>query len=180
MASKASNTRNESGQQSKSVKVWFPVFVGDFFTVTASMTGHEVGAYQLILAALWKEGGSIPANDRQLAKLCKASPRQWKDIKETLWPLFEIKNGMLVHAATLAEIEKAQALSDKKQAAANARWAAKASADAMHVHSGRNAVGMPRAGDGEGEGSLSSNGVRASKGFDDSDGPFNVIPGGRQ
>ena len=30
---------------------------------------------------------------KQLAKLVKARPRQWAEIKETLWPLFEIQDG---------------------------------------------------------------------------------------
>lgn len=171
MAVEAGNTRNESGQQPKSVKVWFPVYVGDFFTVTASMTGHEVGAFQLILAALWKEGGAIPANDRQLAKLCKASPRQWKEIKETLWPLFDIKGGMLMHAQTCIEIEKAKANAAQKSRAG------KRSAEQRALNARSTGV-QPRA--GEGEGALSSEGLGASRGFDTGDGPFNVIPGGRQ
>ena len=180
MAIDATNTRNESGQQPKSVKVWFPVYVGDFFTVTASMTGHEVGAYQLILATLWKEGGAIPANDKQLAKLCKASPRQWKDIKETLWPLFEIKGGMLMHAQTLAEIKKAKALSAKNSDNAKRKWAKHHDASAVRAHSERNAKTMPRAGEGEGVGSLSKDRPIGGSATLESDGPFNVIPGGRQ
>lgn len=163
-------------QQPKSVRIWFPTYIGDFFTVTSDMTGHEVGAYQLILAKLWKEGGAIPANDRQLAKLVKASPRQWKEIKESLWPLFETKGGMLTHAGTTAEIEKAQALAEKKRDAATKRWSEKRDADAMHVHTRCNAGGMPRACDGEGEGA----GPIQPKGYlegEVSAKPFRVVEG---
>lgn len=169
MAPRATNTRNDSAQQPKSVKVWFPVYVGDFFTVTSDMTGHEVGAYQLILAKLWREGGAIPANDRQLAKLVKATPRQWKDIKDTLWPLFEIRNGMLTHAETLAEIEKAKANVEQKSRAG------KASAAQRALNNRATGV-QPRAGEGEGAGS--SDWIGASK-EDDGDGPFLIVTGGR-
>jgi uncharacterized protein YdaU (DUF1376 family) len=151
-AFKANNSRSDSAQQAKSVKVWFPTYIGDFFTVTSDMTGHEVGAYQLIIAKLWKEGGAIAANDRQLAKLVKASPRQWKEIKETLWPLFEIKGGLLTHPDTSDEIVKAEAMALKKSQAARIRWANNSNAGAMQVHSECNADGMPRACEGEGEG----------------------------
>ena len=181
MAHAADNSRDDSAQQAKSVRVWFPTFIGDFFTVTATMTGHEVGAYQLIIAKLWKEGGAIPANDRQLAKLVKASPRQWREIKETLWPLFEIKGGNLTHPETDAEIAKAQVLAEKKSRAARARWASKRKADDMHVHSSCNADGMPRAGDGEGEGEgpFPVQG-RSLRGEGKGDAPFRVVEGGGQ
>ncbi len=175
MALRADNTRNDSAQQAKSVRVWFPTFIGDFFTVTSSMTGHEVGAFQLIIARLWERGGAIPADDKQLAKLVKASPRQWKDIKETLWPLFEIKGGLLTHAETSAEIVKAQGLAEKKRGAANARWAKNGDADAMQVHSTRNANGMPRAGSGEGDGP--SQAVSGGSSVSLGDVPFRVVEG---
>lgn len=138
---------------SKSVKIWFPTYIGDFFTTTASMTGHEVGAYQLIIAALWKAGGSIPADDKQLAKLVKASARQWKDIKDTLWPLFEIKAGLLTHPATTAEIEIAQANSEKRRLAGIASGAARKGTHVQHEFDKGSTKREPRADEGEGEGS---------------------------
>ena len=154
------------------VDIWFPTYIGDFFTVTANMTGHEVGAYQLIIAKIWKEGGAIKADDRQLAKLIKASPRQWREIKETLWPLFEIKAGLLTHPETTAEIKKAQGQPDQIRAAAIKPWASERNADAMHVQCKPSADGMPRAGEGDGEGCLSheTDGV--------GDKPFRVVEGG--
>lgn len=171
MAPRATNTRNDSAQQPKSVKIWFPVYVGDFFTVTSDMTGHEVGAYQLIIAKLWREGGAIPANDKQLAKLVKATPRQWKDIKETIWPLFEIRGGMLMHAETLAEIEKAKANAEQKSRAG------KRSAEQRALNARATDV-QPRAGEGEGDGAVSKewNGVSSKE---EGDGPFRVVTGGR-
>lgn len=159
-----------------SVDIWFPTFIGDFFTVTAQMDGHEVGAFQLIIAQLWKAGGAIRVDDRQLAKLVKASPRQWTSIKETLWPLFEIKAGLLTHPATTAEIEKALGLADKKRAAANKRWASERNGDAMRLHSKRNADGMPRAGDGEGEGEGCLSQETDEEGIGKT--PFRVVEGG--
>lgn len=160
---------------STSVDIWFPTYIGDFFTVTASMTGHEVGAYQLILAQLWKAGGAIKADDRQLAKLVKANPRQWKEIKEALWPLFEIKGGDLTHPETTAEIQKARALVEKKRGAAIARWTSERNAKAMHVHTIRTAGGMPRAGEGGGEGGPSHD---DPSGDEISEKPFRVVEGG--
>lgn len=174
---------------SKPVNIWFPTYIGDFFTVTASMTGHEVGAYQIIIATLWKAGGSIPADDRQLAKLVKASPRQWKEIKETLWPLFAVTDGKLTHPGTTDEIAKARGMSEKNAAAAALRWAKKPDANAVQAHSERNADGMRahternanamlRACDGEGEGE----GILPRDDFGGegiTEAPFRVVGGGK-
>lgn len=136
-----------------SVDVWLPVYIGDFFTITASMTGHEVGAYMLIVAQLWKSGGSIKADDKQLAKLSKATPRQWCEIKETLWPLFEIKAGMLTHPQITQEIAKAKLNREKKRLAGIASGLSRKATSAEQVFTERTTVVEPRAYNGEGEGS---------------------------
>lgn len=157
------------------VDIWFPTYIGDFFTVTASMTGHEVGAYQLIIAQLWKSGGAIKADDKQLGKLAKANPRQWAQIKETLWPLFDIKAGMLTHPATTMEIAKARANREKKRLAGIASGMSRRASPAEQVLDGCSADAEPRAGNGEGEG--------PDQGFGQGDEPdedccFRVIDGG--
>lgn len=155
----------------KSVKIWFPTYIGDFFTTTASMTGHEVGAYQIIIAKLWKEGGAVSISDRQLAKLVKATPREWKDIKETLWPLFEIKGGYLTHAETTLEIEKAKENQEKKRRAGIASGKKRRE----QVFNRCSTNDEPRADEGEGEG--------PKQGNDDNtnlrETPFSVVDGAK-
>ena len=159
----------------KSVKIWFPTYVGDFFTSTASMTGHEVGAYVTIIAKLWRDGGSISADDKQLAKLAKATPRQWKEIKETLWPFFEIKGGLLTHPETTAEIEKAKENQKKKRAAGIASGKSRRSTSAEQVFNETPTNDEHRAGSGEGEGPIHDTHTIVDK----SDGPFSVLNGGK-
>lgn len=159
----------------KSVDIWFPTYIGDFFTITASMTGHEVGAFQLIIAHLWKAGGAIKADDKQLAKLVKANQRQWPEIKETLWPLFEIKVGMLTHPVTTIEIAKARANREKKQLAGIASGISRRTSPAKHVFNGCSTNAEPRADEGEGEG-LNQGSSQGDK--PDEDRPFRVIDGG--
>jgi uncharacterized protein YdaU (DUF1376 family) len=159
------------------VDIWFPTYIGDFFTVTASMTGHEVGAFQLIIAQLWRAGGAIKADDKQLGKLVKANPRQWTEIKETLWPLFEIKAGMLTHPATTLEIEKARANREKKRLAGIASGASRRASPAEQVFDGCPTDAEPRAGSGEGKGPDQG---RDREGDLDEDRPLRVIEGGNK
>lgn len=162
----------------KSPRIWFPTYIGDFFTETASMTGHEVGAYQLIVASLWREGGAIKADDRHLAKLVKASPRQWKEIKESLWPMFEIKAGMLTHPKTTEEIAKAVANGEKRRAAGIASGASRrantCSTNDQQMLNKTAAKHEPRA--SEGEGTLPREEF-ISEGIGDQ--PFRVVGGGK-
>lgn len=160
---------------SKSVKIWFPTYVGDFFASTASMTGHEVGAYITIIAKLWKDGGAISADDKQLAKLAKATPRQWKDIKETLWPFFEIKGGLLTHPETTLEIEKAKENQRKKRVAGIASGKSRRATSVEQVFNGTATNVEPRAGSGEGEGP-NQEGIDYTQ---PKDGPFSVLEGGK-
>ncbi|GGD50705.1 DUF1376 domain-containing protein [Erythrobacter arachoides] len=158
------------------VDIWFPTYIGDFFTVTASMTGHEVGAFQLIIANLWKAGGAIKADDKQLAKLVRATPRQWAEIKETLWSLFEIKAGMLTHPATTAEIAKAKANREKKRLAGIASGVNRKAARVEQVFSRGSTNAEPRADEGEGEGEGPSQGSIHGD-TQERDYPFRVIDG---
>jgi uncharacterized protein YdaU (DUF1376 family) len=159
------------------VDIWFPTYIGDFFTVTASMTGHEVGAYQLIIAHLWKAGGAIKVDDKQLAKLVKSTPRQWAEIKETLWPLFDIKAGMLTHPATTTEIAKAKANQEKKRLAGIASGISRKGAPAEQVFNGCSTNAEPRAGEGEGEGPDQGCGEGDER---ENDRRFRVVDGGNK
>ncbi len=165
----------------KPPRIWFPTYIGEFFTVTATMTGHEIGAYQLIIAKLWKDGGAIPADDKSLAKLTKATPRQWREIKEALWPHFEIKGGLLTHPETTAEIRKAIANGEKRRAAGIASGASRrantCSTDDQQTMNKTEAKHEPRASEGEG---YPSQGI--SYGGSDTLGdvpPFRVVGNGK-
>lgn len=162
---------------SKPVNIWFPTYVGELFTVTATLTGHEVGALYLITGALWKEGGAIPADDKRLAKLVKATPRQWKEIKESLWPLFVIQGGMLSLPHLSKEIEKAQALSEKKRAAGIASAKARAASNGQQVFNRRSTGVQPRAGEGDCEGASTKGRSFVNEGIGET--PFKIVEGGK-
>lgn len=160
---------------SKPVNIWFPTYVGELFTVTASLTGHEVGALYLLTGALWKAGGAIPADDKQLAKLCKATPRQWKDIKESLSPLFEIKGGLLTLPALSAEVEKARQLSEKKRAAGVASGKARKGTGVQHNGNTCSTGDEPRAGEGDCASTKGMSFVSECIG----ETPFKIVEGGK-
>jgi uncharacterized protein YdaU (DUF1376 family) len=41
----------------------------------------EHGAYMLLLMAMWRSGGTLPKNDKRLARFAKLTTPQWNRIK---------------------------------------------------------------------------------------------------
>ncbi|MYL97224.1 DUF1376 domain-containing protein [Novosphingobium sp. FGD1] len=163
--------------------------------MTAAMSGHEVGAYHLIIAQLWKSGGAIPADEDYLARLTKATSKEWRRIKQTLWPLFDIKDGLLTHGPTTEEIGKARKNREQRRKAGIASAESKRlsaaerkAAEAQRPFNGRSTdvatngerhvnetptARQPRAGKGEGP----FQGITTSKDSTDTRGPFSVGAG---
>ena len=56
---------------------WMPLWVGDFLGDTAHLNAAETGAYLLLLIHLWLNG-TLPNDDRKLARIARTTPRQWR------------------------------------------------------------------------------------------------------
>lgn len=162
----------------KPVNVWFPTYVGDLFATTATFTGHEVGAYILIIGAIWRNGGKIVKNDKELAILAKATPKQWTEIWASIEGEFKSDGKMLWHPQMCVEIEKAKELSEKKRLAGIASGKSRRGTPVQHPLNENGVSVEPRAGSGEGEGSLTSVLVTGITTQATSDYPFRVVEGG--
>jgi uncharacterized protein YdaU (DUF1376 family) len=126
----------------------FQFYPGDFLSdpKVIVMTTEEVGAYWLLLCAMWKAGGSLTNDLELLSNLA----RKRKKTFEKLWtPKLEKcffvdgQSGQLRNTVIDFEIEKQRANRAKKKHAAEERWSKVEStrnADAMQVHSKSNAL----------------------------------------
>lgn len=85
-----------------------PLGVAGFLRDTQHLSADEVGAYLLILIAMWSRPDcDAPDDDRRLARLCRVSLRLWKSrVGPALRPLFAAAGGMLVSAWLRAEAEQ--------------------------------------------------------------------------
>lgn len=160
---------------SKPVNIWFATYVGEQFIVTAPLTGHECGALWLITGALWDAGGSLPDNDKRLAQIAKATPRQWKEIKASLSHLFKIEGGRISIPRLDLEIAKAKELSEKKRAAGIASGKARAAANKEQVFNRCSAGDEPRAGSGNGASTKGNSFINGELG----ETPFKIVEGGK-
>ena len=112
---------------------WMPIYIGDYLADTMHLSYAEHGAYLLLIFAYWRSGGPLPDDDRMLAGICKASAKQWRDLRPALVRFFQIEHGAWRHKRIETELENATAGYAKRRAAAMQRWdKASSKADAKH------------------------------------------------
>lgn len=94
--------------RTKRAKRPLPVWIDAFLRDTQHLSPDEVGAYLLILMAMWSRAGcDFPDDDRRLARLCRVSPRLWKTrIGPALRPFFETAGGLLISKRLSVEAEQ--------------------------------------------------------------------------
>lgn len=96
---------------------WMPLYVGSYLANTSHLTTEQHGAYFLLLLAAWKRGGRLPADEGQLASVCKLTPQVWRKHRGVLLEFFALDGDAWVHDRVSEEREKAQRLSDIRQEA---------------------------------------------------------------
>jgi uncharacterized protein YdaU (DUF1376 family) len=137
---------------------WMPLYIADYRLDTARLSAAEHGAYLLLIMEYWA-AGSLPADDRQLARIAAMTDREWKAARPAVQRFFY--DGWK-HKRIDAELSKAASTISKRRAAAeqmhlnrraNARAHAPANADAGHdIRASNNSPTEPEASaSGEGE-----------------------------
>jgi uncharacterized protein YdaU (DUF1376 family) len=66
---------------------WLPLDTGIYLSTTAHLTLEQHGCYLLLTLHYWVNGG-LPADDAQLAAICRLSPRRWQQNKAVLAAFF--------------------------------------------------------------------------------------------
>jgi len=100
-------------------KAWMPMYWGDYLADTGHLTMAQHGAYLLLIAHYWQNGG-LPTDTRQLQRIAKCPNNYWKKTWEALQPFFSLqvnKFGSLQvkHKRLDAELEKALTISLKRK-----------------------------------------------------------------
>ncbi len=84
-----------------------PLWIDAFLRDTMHLGADEVGAYLLILMAMWmRESCDLPDDDRRLAKVCRVSLRLWQSrIGPAIRPYFSTAGDALVSKRLRQEAE---------------------------------------------------------------------------
>lgn len=101
---------------------WMPLYIGDYLGDTMELDGPQHGAYLLLLMYYWRNG-PLPLDDAKLAQIGRTDIRVWK---KTVGPVvrafFHERDGRLHQKRADKELAKADSISAKRRAAAEARW----------------------------------------------------------
>lgn len=66
---------------------WMPLYVADYLADTGHLCAVEHGAYLLLIMHYWQVG-SLPPDDKKLARLARLSDREWRKVKPTIATFF--------------------------------------------------------------------------------------------
>ncbi|PWJ94683.1 uncharacterized protein YdaU (DUF1376 family) [Mesorhizobium loti] len=125
-----------------SERPFMQLYVSDFVGDTLQLSTEQIGAYMLLLMAMWNAGGSLPDDDARLARVARLSLKKWRALSPDLLTFFERAGGEIGHKRLTKELRKAQVKSQAR-AAAGARGGA-ATALKTKTHAAANAGGLPR------------------------------------
>jgi hypothetical protein len=68
-------------------RAWMPLHIADYLADTGHLTATEHGAYLLLIMHYW-QNGSLPENQRMLARIGKLSKLQWDESGFIIMDLF--------------------------------------------------------------------------------------------
>ncbi len=109
-----------------SERPFMQLYVSDFIGDTLHLSTEQIGAYMLLLMAMWNAGGKLPSDEAKLARVTRMSVKKWKAIADDLLPFFEIVGDEIRHNRLTKELQKSESKSQSRAAAGAAGGAAKA------------------------------------------------------
>jgi uncharacterized protein YdaU (DUF1376 family) len=112
-----------------------PLYVADYLADTAHLGALESGAYLHLIMHYWQTG-SLPDDERKLARIAKMTDAQWKKSRETLSDFFK-KNWR--HERIERELSEAQSAYERRANAGKKGGIAKSS----NKQCSSNATAMP-------------------------------------
>ena len=115
---------------------FMPLWVADFLAKTMDLDAKELGAYMLLLMAMWTRGGSLPSDPKKLQRVARCG-RDWPKVWAAIGHYFEDNGDTITNRRLTEELQKvaskrevnaqsgarggrAKALKEKKQGLANA------------------------------------------------------------
>lgn len=109
-----------------SERPFMQLYVSDFIGDTLALTTEQLGAYMLLLMAMWNAGGSLTNDDAKLARICRLSVKKWRGLADDVLAYFEESDGQLTHNRLTKELHKSERKSQSRASAGAKGGSAKA------------------------------------------------------
>ncbi|WP_298962439.1 DUF1376 domain-containing protein [uncultured Methylobacterium sp.] len=101
--------------------LWTDAYLGD----TRHLTTLQHGIYLLLLMSMWRNGGTLPNDEKLLSRYAGLSLDKWRKNAPTIMGLFEVEDNNLTQKRLRLELEKALGLTQKRAQAGSAGGRAK-------------------------------------------------------
>lgn len=112
-----------------SERPFMQLYVSDFLGDTLDLSTEGIGAYMLLLMAMWNAGGSLPDDDGKLARITRMSVKRWRAVAADLLNFFERDKGRITHQRLTKELQKSESKSQSRASAGAEGGRAKALKD---------------------------------------------------
>lgn len=99
-----------------------PLWTDAYLADTVHLTTLEHGAYLMLLISMWRADGTLPDDDKRLARCARLGPGQWKRIRPTLMEFFVVQDGQVTQPRLTDELTAVRQKSRKQSNNAKARW----------------------------------------------------------
>lgn len=109
-----------------SERPFMQLYVSDFIGDTLHLSTEQIGAYMLMLMAMWNAGGSLPDDDAKVARVVRMSVKKWRAISDDLMVYFDRSEGLITHNRLTKELQKSERKSQSRASAGAKGGAAKA------------------------------------------------------
>lgn len=99
-----------------------PLWTDAYLADTTHLTAIEHGVYLLLLITMWRAGGTLPNDDKTLARYGRVTMGQWLRIKPNLMPFFRISSDGITQGRLTDELVYVKRKGKKQSDNARARW----------------------------------------------------------
>jgi uncharacterized protein YdaU (DUF1376 family) len=82
------------------------LYVSDFVGDTLRLSAELVGAYMLLLMAMWNGDGELLDDEAELALVARIQADRWPAVWAKLAPFFDIADGKVTHGRIKLELQK--------------------------------------------------------------------------
>ncbi len=112
-----------------SERPFMQLYVSDFIGDTLHLSTEQIGAYMLMLMAMWNAGGKLPSDEAKLARVARMSVKKWRAVADDLMAFFEVSEGFISHNRLTKELQKSESKSQSRASAGAEGGRAKALKD---------------------------------------------------
>lgn len=98
-------------------RAFMQLYPSDFIGDTMHLSTEQVGAYLLLLMAMWNADGRLPDDEKMLARIARVSIKKWRGMSVELMPFFVTDGQWITNNRLTKELQKVTSQTQSRRAA---------------------------------------------------------------